>query len=292
MSLSVLRRIVSEELQVGLAGAGRQAQALRTALFNRLSTEPRWGRYTSTESLTRRLTQEAYKMSEWYDAVNSLRETDGPAESVLAQLGAIVEDVAVSWMRNRDKVSKRDVRLGESSQLAQEKNMLTEKKLRQIIRRVIAEHEMSIDTLVKPKVTGSDACPDCRGTGKYVPAFGATRNCDTCHGTGSSGTATPSSHFKGEEATEEELEALIKISQQQRMHGQNNDLAMADAWELAYEYMGEHDNIVDHDAVMIILPELVDRAEIDQSDEGTIDMLYALIEKELQDTVDRDYAAF
>lgn len=122
MSLSVLRKIVNEELQVGLAGAGRQAQALRTALFNRLSTEPRWGRYTSAEGLTRRLTQEAYKMSEWYDAVNSLRETDGPADDVLAQLGAIVEDVAVSWMRNRNKVSKHDVRLGEAYQRLQERD--------------------------------------------------------------------------------------------------------------------------------------------------------------------------
>lgn len=71
--------------------------------------------------------------------------------------------------------------------------MLTEKKLRQIIRHVIVEHEMSIDTLAKPKVSGSNACPDCKGTGVYIPAFGPREQCELCHGTGAASATSMNS---------------------------------------------------------------------------------------------------
>lgn len=61
---------------------------------------------------------------------------------------------------------------------------ILERKLRKLVRGALIEHEMSLDTLVKPVVSGDGACTDCKGTGKYVPAFGAIRGCDTCGGTG------------------------------------------------------------------------------------------------------------
>lgn len=45
--------------------------------------------------------------------------------------------------------------------------------------------EMTIDKIFKPKVVGSDACPDCKGTGKYIGIFSTgASDCDTCGGTG------------------------------------------------------------------------------------------------------------
>lgn len=114
MDIHVLRKIIREELQVGLAASGRQTHTFRAALAQKLTNESRWTRYSSPKSFMKHLSLEARQMTEWYDAVESLRETDGPADDAVAQLQRVVEEVATNWLRERGKLQARAAKLSES----------------------------------------------------------------------------------------------------------------------------------------------------------------------------------